>query len=120
MIEGEPFRQTLKINPDKLRMALMESGKVILEGVYFDFDKASLQPRSRKAVQAAVALLRKYPDLELEVQGHTDAKGNPNYNQKLSQSRAESVVKAIVAQGIERKRLKPKGYGATQPPPLSG
>jgi outer membrane protein OmpA-like peptidoglycan-associated protein len=115
MIEAEAFKQTLKIDPDKLRAELMSSGKVTLEGVYFDFDKATLQPRSEQAIKAAVVLLRKYPDLELEVQGHTDAKGSADYNQKLSQRRAASVVKAIVERGVERKRLTSKGYGPTQP-----
>jgi outer membrane protein OmpA-like peptidoglycan-associated protein len=115
IIEAEAFKQTLEINPDQLRTELMSSGKVILDGVYFDFDKATLQPRSRQAIEAAVVLLRKYPDLELEVQGHTDAKGSADYNQKLSQRRAMSVVKAIVGRGIEPKRLTAKGYGPTQP-----
>jgi outer membrane protein OmpA-like peptidoglycan-associated protein len=115
MIETEAFKQTLKISPDELRAELVNSGKVTLEGVFFDFDKATLQPRSRLAIEAAAVLLRKYPDLELEVQGHTDAKGNRDYNQKLSQRRAASVVQAIEEKGIDAKRLIPKGYGSSNP-----
>jgi outer membrane protein OmpA-like peptidoglycan-associated protein len=115
MIEAEAFKQTLKINPDTLRAELLSSGKVTLGGIYFDFDKATLQPRSDAAIQAAAVLLRKYPDLKLEVQGHTDSKGNADYNLKLSQRRAAAVVKAIVKQGIEPQRLTPKGLEQTQP-----
>ncbi len=55
------------------------------------------------------------PDLIVEISAHTDAKGNDDYNMKLSQKRAESVVEYLIRKGIDKKRLQAKGYGETQP-----
>jgi outer membrane protein OmpA-like peptidoglycan-associated protein len=62
-----------------------------------------------------VALLNANPDLKLTVEGHTDNVGSPAHNQTLSQGRANAVVGALMAQGIDLGRLQPKGFGQAKP-----
>lgn len=88
---------------------------VALNNVYYDYDKAALKPESFPALDELVALLNKYPGMSIEVGAHTDSKGRDTYNQKLSEARAESVVKYLVEKGIDAGRLTAKGYGETMP-----
>lgn len=88
---------------------------VVLNNVYYDYDKADLKPESFPALDELVALLNKYPAMTIEIGAHTDSKGRDSYNQKLSEARAESVVKYLVDKGIAPERLTAKGYGETQP-----
>ncbi|MDA3909303.1 MAG: OmpA family protein [Sulfurimonas sp.] len=115
IIKQEAFKQTLVLSPYKIKVELDKSGKIVLDGIYFDFDKATLKAESKRAILSTVALMQKYPDLVLGVHGHTDAKGNDDYNLKLSGARANSVKKAILHEGIEPARLSSKGYGETRP-----
>ncbi len=114
-VQVEEFQQKLIIDPDQLAKELNKKGEINLQGIYFDTNKATLKPESTKAILTASALLKKYPTLTLEVQGHTDNVGNDNSNLKLSQRRAEAVKKAIVGEGIDEKRLLSKGYGEKVP-----
>lgn len=87
----------------------------VIEGIYFDYDKDTIKSTSEKTLQAALAVLNKFPDLNLEVQGHTDSKGDDVYNMDLSQRRSEAVMKWFIAHGVAANRLKAVGYGETQP-----
>ncbi len=115
VVEDEAFKQSLKIDPDKLMAELTKSGEVKLEGIFFDTGKATLKPASRRAILAASALLKKYPTLKLEVQGHTDSIGSDASNLTLSEQRAASVKNALVHEGISPQRLESKGYGESAP-----
>jgi OmpA-OmpF porin, OOP family len=95
--------------------ALAKSCHVALEGIYFDFNKATLKPESDPALEKVAALLASNPTLKLEVQGHTDNVGTPAYNQKLSDARAAAVKAWLVAHGAAAARLTSHGYGFTQP-----
>ena len=114
-IEEEAFKQSLVLSPDKLKAELDAKGKVTLRGIYFDTDKATLKKESEKAITAAATLMKRYKDLVLEVQGHTDSQGDDAYNMSLSKRRAAAVVDALVKEGIEKKRLRSKGFGETRP-----
>lgn len=114
-VEVEAFKQSLKINPDELLAELQKSGEVRLEGIYFDTGKATLKPASKPAIFAAAALLKKYPSLVLEVQGHTDSVGSNRSNRLLSDNRAASVKNALITEGIASNRLISKGYGEDAP-----
>ena len=87
-----------------------------LKGVNFDFDKATLRPDAVGILNEAVEILKRYPSLKVEVAGHTDLCGDADYNQKLSQRRAETVYKYLTDNGVDGGRLAgPNGYGESRP-----
>jgi outer membrane protein OmpA-like peptidoglycan-associated protein len=86
-----------------------------LDGVLFDVDRSSLKTMSHEAMDKLVALLQKYPKMEIEVQGHTDADGSPEHNFSLSEERANKVRSYLVEHGIAGNRVDAKGYGMTLP-----
>ncbi|WP_143306243.1 OmpA family protein [Chitinophaga vietnamensis] len=88
---------------------------VVLENVYYDFDVATLKEESFASLDKLVQLLNEHPTMEIELSAHTDSKGTPRHNQRLSEARAKSCVDYLVSKGIDPKRLSYKGYGATQP-----
>jgi outer membrane protein OmpA-like peptidoglycan-associated protein len=114
-IEKEAFKQTLTINPDELKTELDKSGKVTLKGIYFDTGKSVLKPQSKSAIDAVATLMKKYPDMKICVQGHTDSVGSDDSNLQLSKARAASVTQAIIRAGIPTANLTSKGYGETHP-----
>lgn len=86
-----------------------------LKGVTFDNDKASLQASSTTTLDEAVATLKRYPGLKVEVAGHTDNVGNAAHNLDLSQRRAKTVMDYFVSHGVAADRLSAKGYGEAEP-----
>ncbi len=98
-----------------LGKSLAKDCHVALYGVLFDFNKATLKPESDSVLQSVLGLLQKDPALKLEVQGHTDNVGGDDYNQKLSEARAKSVMAWLVAHGTAPARLSFKGFGKTVP-----
>ena len=88
---------------------------VALYGIHFDFNKATLRPDSTPVLEKVLALLKSRSDLKLEVQGHTDNVGGDDYNQKLSEARADTVSEWLRSKGIAAGRLGAHGYGMRQP-----
>lgn len=87
-----------------------------LRGVNFDFDKSTLRPDAVMILDQAVEILSRYPDMRVEVAGHTDSVGTEKYNQGLSQSRARTVYRYLTSHGIHSSRMSgPHGYGETRP-----
>ncbi|MCD7099806.1 OmpA family protein [Stenotrophomonas sp. MMGLT7] len=87
-----------------------------LKGVNFDFDKSTLRPDAVSILSEASEILKRYPDLRVEVAGHTDSKGSDAYNQKLSERRASAVYNYLTSQGVDASRLVgPIGYGESRP-----
>ncbi len=91
------------------------SAPVLIENIFYDFDKATLRPESQTALDKLVNLLNENPNITIELSAHTDYKGSDQYNERLSQRRAESVVNYLIAHGIASDRLTPKGYGEGKP-----
>jgi outer membrane protein OmpA-like peptidoglycan-associated protein len=91
------------------------SAPVLIENIFYDFDKATLRPESQTALDELVKLLNENPNITIELSAHTDYKGSDQYNERLSQRRAESVVNYLIANGIAADRLTPKGYGEGKP-----
>ncbi len=83
--------------------------------VLFGFDRSDLTSASTKSLDELVNILKKYPDTDIEVQGHTDNKGTESYNQVLSEKRATTVANYLKANGIAHLRLTTKGFGLTSP-----
>ena len=88
---------------------------VLIDNIFYDFDKATLRPESATALDELVVLLKENPNVTIELSAHTDYKGSAEYNKRLSQRRAESVVKYLTEHGIENERLTPVGYGKEMP-----
>ncbi len=88
---------------------------VLIENIFYDFDKATLRPESTVALDKLVALLNENPNVTIELSAHCDYKGSAEYNKRLAQRRAESVVEYLTAHGIASDRLKPVGYGKEKP-----
>ncbi len=88
---------------------------VLIDNIFYDFDKATLRPESASALDELVVLLKENPNVTIELSAHTDYKGSAEYNKRLSQRRAESVVKYLTEHGIENERLTPVGYGKEMP-----
>lgn len=89
--------------------------RMVLPGIEFGFDSAEILPASERTLNIARQILRDNPDARVEVGGHTDDVGNANYNRRLSQQRADAVRDWLVGHGVERDRLRARGYGAAQP-----
>ncbi len=84
-----------------------------LRNIYYDYEKFSLRDESLGSLDTLARMIRENPDLIIEIGSHTDNRGEEDYNLKLSQKRAESVVKYLIRKGVEQDRLVPKGYGET-------
>ncbi|AFD06212.1 OmpA family protein [Solitalea canadensis] len=111
--EGINESCTLK---ERLELALDRITKdpIRIENIYYNFDKWDLRADALVELDKLVKLLKENPTIEIELGSHTDSRGNDNYNLKLSQRRAESVVNYLIKNGIDKGRLVAKGYGETQ------
>ena len=108
-LSKEPYELDVLLEPIEV------NNKMVLNNVFFDFDKDILKENSFVELDKVVELLQKNPSLKVELSGHTDSKGDDKYNQSLSQKRAESVVNYLIQNGVSSPRLIAKGYGETQP-----
>lgn len=88
---------------------------VLIDNIFYEFDRAELTKDSEKALDELVTLLNQNPHVTIELSAHCDYKGSAEYNKRLSQRRAESVVNYLVEHGIEAERLTPVGYGKDRP-----
>ena len=86
-----------------------------LEGVTFEFDSADLTPNAEAVLRQVARDLGRHSDVTVEIRGHTDSIGGPDYNQKLSEERAESVREFLVSQGIDETRITTRGFGYSEP-----
>ena len=87
----------------------------VVENIFYDFDKATLRPESKAALDEMVVMLNENPNVTIEMGAHTDRKGSDEYNIALSDRRAKSVIDYLIAAGIAEERLSPKGYGESVP-----
>ena len=104
-----------EIQKDILLMPIDPGSKIVLRNVFFDLGKATLKPESYPELNRLAEILKRYPGIVVEVSGHTDNTGSYQFNMKLSQRRAESVVLYLISQGVPSSALVAKGYGPTQP-----
>lgn len=87
----------------------------VVENIFYDFDKATLRPESKQALDEMAQMLRDNPNVTIEMGSHTDRHGTDAYNADLSDRRAKSVVDYLIAAGIAPDRLKWQGYGESRP-----
>ncbi len=91
------------------------SAPVLIDNIFYAFDKATLLPESKNALDSLILMLNENPNITIELAAHTDYRGAEAYNKTLSQKRAESVVKYLINHGIAPDRLTPVGYGEEKP-----
>jgi outer membrane protein OmpA-like peptidoglycan-associated protein len=109
-----PGKDRIKMPSVKLKK--IEAGKnIVLNNIFFDFDKATLRPDSKPELDRVAKVLKDNPSMKIEISGHTDSKGSATYNLKLSESRAKSVVDYLIENGIDKTKLTYKGYGFIKP-----
>ncbi|WP_437715051.1 OmpA family protein [Sorangium sp. So ce448] len=114
-IKGKPDPDPTK-NGCPVAVRMTETEIVILQQVQFDTGKATIKKVSDPLLDEVASVLKEHPEItRIEVQGHTDPRGGRAYNIKLSQARADSVMKALVQRGVEAERLASKGYGPDVP-----
>lgn len=88
---------------------------VLIDNIFYEYDKATLTAESTASLNELVKLLELNPNVTIELGSHCDFRGSDNYNQRLSQARAESVVEYLTAAGVEKERLTAAGYGEESP-----
>ncbi|MGM0464350.1 MAG: OmpA family protein, partial [Bacteroidota bacterium] len=93
----------------------LQDGKIVSNGIRFDVGKATLRPESMGVLNEIYTMLEEHPDVSVSVEGHTDSDGDNELNQKLSEDRAETVMKQLVSMGISAGRLTSKGFGESKP-----
>ncbi len=108
LTESKHFVQDFYLTP-------IPAGEIEIPGIEYDYDKATLRPESKKILDDLVEFLSLNDNIVVEIRSHTDLRGAEDYNMRLSEARAKSVVDYLIAHNIERDRLLPKGYGETQP-----
>ncbi|MBX9850905.1 MAG: OmpA family protein, partial [Cytophagaceae bacterium] len=109
MAEYSEYRKDIYLNPFKA------GASSVLKNIFFDTDKAELRPESRVELDKLFDVLKKNPDLHVQISGHTDDQSTHEYNLVLSQARAVSVVQYLVDKGIEKNKIFAKGFGEVQP-----
>lgn len=106
---------TAGAEPEPAVTAPAEGEIVPMWGVFFDIDSHELLPQSYNELHRLLELLRAYPDMKIELRGHTDNTGTLKHNLELSESRAKAVLDYMEEHGVERRRMTSKGYGSTLP-----
>ncbi len=89
--------------------------EIVLNNIYYDFDKATLRETSKTELDKLASMLNETPNVVVQISSHTDTRGKASYNLKLSAARAKSVVDYLVSKGVDRSRLIAKGYGESRP-----
>lgn len=113
-LSGETIEsvQTVNIKMISVKKFLTET-PIVLNNIYFDFDKYELKPESFTELERVAKFLNDNPVISIEISAHTDSQGSDEYNLQLSQKRAQSVVNHLISNGIKPERLKAMGYGET-------
>ncbi|MBI9034729.1 MAG: OmpA family protein [Bacteroidales bacterium] len=94
---------------------VLQDGKIIVNGIRFDLNKATIKPESYGAINKIYDLMKKQPELNFSVEGHTDSDGADDYNMTLSKARGEAVMNHLIKMGISSERLLSNGWGESKP-----
>lgn len=118
IVEAKPMEadKIRVLEASEMQQAIARDGRVAIYGIYFDFDKADIKPESAAQIEQLAELLKKNPQLEVLIVGHTDGQGAYDYNLSLSARRARAVLEALTTRhGIDAKRLTAAGAGMMAP-----
>lgn len=95
--------------------AIIVEDRVVLNPILFDYDKFNIKPQGALELDKLVQLMKKYPDMVVKVEGHTDNRGNDEYNRDLSDKRAKSTVQYVISKGVDESRISGEGFGESRP-----
>lgn len=95
--------------------AIIVDDKIVLNPILFDYNKHNIKPQAAFELDKLVGIMKKYPNMVIKVESHTDTRGNADYNRKLSDSRAQSTVQYVISQGIDASRISGQGFGLDNP-----
>ena len=117
IIEEAPLDDgKITVDADYIAREIAMNGTVALYGIYFDFDQSTVKPESKETLDAIAEFMKKHPEINLYVVGHTDMKGSLEYNMKLADARANAVVHKLTAEyNLNKDRLEGKGIGPLAP-----
>ncbi|WP_053976624.1 OmpA family protein [Mangrovimonas xylaniphaga] len=110
--KGGTTNVTVVLEPEH---ELITETEVKLNNIYFEFDKSNITQQGAFELDRLVGVMKEYPEMEILVRSHTDTKGNHEYNQKLSERRAQATVQYLISKGIAKDRLSAKGMGSSEP-----
>jgi len=102
------------ISEEVMRKPLAEGTVIVMENIYYDFNKAAIRTSDARDLEALTRLMLKYPTMEVELGAHTDSRGTTEYNQQLSVRRAEAAKEFLVRKGVAANRIRTTGFGETQ------
>lgn len=100
---------------DPIEKAVIVEDRVILNPLYFDYDKSNIKPQAAFELDKLVAIMQKYEDIVINVESHTDSRGRASYNKNLSDRRAKSTVAYVISKGIDQSRISGVGKGESEP-----
>jgi len=104
--------KTIKLRPIE---AIIVDDKVTLEPILFDYNKYNIKPQAAFELDKLVQIMKKYPNMKIKVESHSDSRGGADYNRQLSDKRAQATVQYVISQGIDAARISGVGYGEDKP-----
>lgn len=119
LVASDGYRNTVKVQRDYMTDILVIRTpyglKIMINSIQFEFDREDLLPQSYEILDRLIQILEKFPGYKVKIVGHTDWIGSDEYNQKLSERRAFSVYRYLVANDVDKERLSTEGQGESQP-----
>jgi len=94
---------------------IIQGDAVVLNPIFFDFDKHNIKSQAAFELDKLVSLMKKYPEMVIKVEGHTDNRGSDAYNMDLSERRSQSTVQYVISKGIDKSRISGQGFGESRP-----
>jgi len=114
-LDYQPETEKVDMEVSSTMRNLQQGRRLVLRNIFFDYNQATLRSRSKHELNRLFEFLKSNPTVKIEVSGHTDSRGNDDYNMRLSKDRAQAVVDYLVRNGISSSRLTAIGYGETRP-----
>ena len=114
-IVKDPNNPTQRLEIEIILDKIYKNKEIVLNNIYYDFDKSDIRDDAKPTLNALSRTLQENPSIKIQLNSHTDCQGNDNYNEDLSQRRAQSAVDYLISLGISSERLAAKGYGESQP-----
>jgi len=113
-INKDPANPVVTLNMEFVLEPIFENTEVVLQDIYYDYDKWDIRNDAKPALEALAKMLVENPGLRIQLSSHTDCRGEDDYNMDLSQKRAQSAVDFLIGQGIRADRLVAVGYGESK------